>query len=188
MASQVRRPPELVAATERPVRLAGPPVSVTTRTTPGARRLMEDVTARPVAGGRIRTAMLNVEDMRAEQNPGVVYGVYLNLPAGRWDERTLNHHHVGNVTVFGIEAMNDPDPAHDHVPGMRHTFDITRRLRALQRSGRFRADRPLTVTFALELPAPPPGYTGDADAVLAGLVASARSRPISVGRVSVFVD
>ena len=94
---------------------------------------------------------LNVEDIRADLNPGVVYGVYLNLPR-KYDERIRNHHHVGNVTVFGIEAMNDPDPTHDHVVGMRHTFDITRRMRVLERSGRLASDDALDVTFLLELP------------------------------------
>jgi tyrosinase len=189
MAFADSRPPELVAATERPLQLSGRQASVAARTAPRGRQAMESLTARQgVVERRVnaqRRIYLNVEDLRADLNPGVVYGVYLNLPRP-WDERARNHHHVGNVTVFGIEAMNDPDPAHDHVPGMRHTFDITRKLRVLRRSGRYRADQPLVVTFLLELPEPPPGYEGDVDAVLAESYENARTRPISVGRVSVF--
>ena len=179
-----RRPPELVAATERPLRLDGTPASVRPRLAPRAPRLMAEATRSAAATRRV---FLNVEDIRAESNPGVVYGVYLNLPR-KYDERIRDHHHVGNVTVFGIEAMNDPDPAHDHVAGMRHTFDVTRKMRVLERSGRLSSGDDLDVTFLLELPVPPPGYRGNPEFVLAEFYRDARSRPITVGRVSLVVD
>ena len=72
-----RRPPELVAATERPLRLDGTPTSVRPRLAPRAPRLMAEATRSAAATRRV---FLNVEDIRAESNPGVVYGVYLNLP------------------------------------------------------------------------------------------------------------
>ena len=90
--------------------------------------------------------------------------------------------------MFGIEAMNDPDPAHDHVAGMRHTFDVTRKMRVLERSGRLSSGDDLDVTFLLELPVPPPGYRGNPEFVLAEFYRDARSRPITVGRVSLVVD
>jgi hypothetical protein len=176
-----------VAATEQPVRLDGRARSVRPRPAPRAARLLAEAGPGVSAESQGRRVMLNIEDLSADLNPGVVYGVYLNLPRN-WTERDRNHHHVGNVTVFGIEAMNDPDPTHDHVAGMRHTFDITRKLRVLERSGRVRSRDDLDVTFLLELPVPPPGYRGNPDFVLAEFYDNARSRPIRVGRVSVFVD
>jgi hypothetical protein len=185
-ANERRRPPELVGASQRPVRLAGAAASVTAVMAPTADPLL-DRAARPVApeaGGS--RAYLNVEDIRALSNPGVVYGVYLNLPR-RWTERDRDLHHVGNVTTFGIEGMNSLDPKHDHVPGFRHTFDVTRRLRVLRRLGRIKRGEPLEVSFLPELPVPPPGYRGDAKKVLAEILDNARGTPIVVGRVSVFV-
>jgi len=181
-----RRPPELVGASQRPVRLEGAPASVTAVMAPSADPLLARA-AKPVApsadGSRV---YLNVEDVRALGNPGVVYGVYLNLPR-RWTERDRDLHHVGNVTTFGIEGMNSLDPEHDHVPGFRHTFDVTRRVRVLRRLGRLRRGEPLEVSFLPELPIPPPGYRGNAQKVLAKILDDASEVPIVVGRVSVFV-
>jgi tyrosinase len=181
-------PPRLAAATERPARLAGAPVSMTAVVPRATRRLLADAVrgdVRPPSHRRSRI-YLNVEDIRADANPGSVYGVYLNLPASP-TERDRDHHHVGNVTVFGIEAMNAADPRHEHVPGMRHTFDVTRRVRTLWRSGRFDRDDRVVVTFLLELPLPPPGFRGDADRILGAMVHAAAAAPITIGRVSVFV-
>ena len=189
MAAQDRRPPEMVAASRRPVRLAGGRASVSAQVDRGAVNTLEAAAA-PSARGvvrRGRRAYLNVEDIRALSNPGVVYGVYLNLPK-RVTERVRDFHHVGNLTAFGIENMNSLDSRHDHVPGMRHTFDVTRKLRVLRRAGRIRKGEAIEVTFLPELPTPPPGYQGDADKVLGELLDGAREAPMTVGRVSVFVD
>ena len=115
-----------------------------------------------------------------------MYGVYLALPAG-WDERVRNRHHVGNVTVFGIEQVSAKDAAHDHVPGLRHTFDVTRKIRTLYRARRFVDLERLPVTFLLELPIPPPGFTGNASKILRRQFDDAAATPITVGRVSLFV-
>lgn len=186
------RPPRLAAASRGSVELAGAPVSMTAMVPTGTRRLLAGAAGRESARpGRNRPRIyLNVEDIRAKGSPGSVYGVYLNLPPRRdhgWSERVRNHHHIGNVTAFGAEAANDPDPKHQHVPGMRHTFDVTRRVRTLRRSGRFGHEDRVVVTFLLELPLPPPGYRGNADRILDKLVRDAAAAPITVGRVSLFV-
>jgi tyrosinase len=180
-------PPRLAAASERPTRLAGRPVSAAV-IVPAATRDLLAAAAEPATGkGHTRRSRiyLNVEDIRAVANPGSVYGVYLNLP-DTYTERVRDRHHVGNVTVFGVEAALAKDPQHEHVPGMRHTFDVTRKVRVLRRLGRLEPDR-LVVTFLLELPVPPPGFRGNADQILRDLVDNARATPITVGRVSVFV-
>ena len=179
------RPPQMVAASERPLRLAGAPATVAALVPGSAQRALR--TALEGGGdGRRTRVYLNVEDLRADKNQGAVYGVYLALPAG-WDERVRNRHHVGNVTVFGIEQVSAKDAAHDHVPGLRHTFDVTRKIRTLYRARRWVDLERLPVTFLLELPIPPPGFSGNASKILRRQVDDAAATPITVGRVSLFV-
>jgi hypothetical protein len=181
------RPPQLVAASERPLRLAGAPTSIAAVVPSSARvALRGALDGRTTAHGRRQRVYLNVEDLRADRNQGAVYGVYLALPAG-WNERTRNRHHVGNVTVFGIEQVTAKDAAHDHIPGLRHTFDVTRKIRTLYRARRLLDLDRIPVTFLLELPTPPPGYQGDAKQLLQRQVDVAAKTPITVGRVSLFV-
>jgi hypothetical protein len=186
MSQMSPRPTEIVGASAAPVRLAGRPVSTTTVVPPAGRVLLRNAVDAPArTTGRRPRLFLNVEDLSAESNPGAVYGVYLNLPA-RYDERVRDHHFVGTVSVFGIEGVRERRPKHEHVPGMRHTFDITRRARVLRRSGHLDVRGDVRVTFLLELPAPPPGFKGDADAILRELVDAAAATTITVGRVSLF--
>ena len=77
---------------------------------------------------------MSVDDIKADVNPGVVYGVYLNLPGEGGDRHA---HHIGNVSLFGIEKMNDPDIRHEGAPGFRHIFDATRVAGELSEEGRW---------------------------------------------------
>jgi hypothetical protein len=187
-AATTGRPPQLVAASERPLRLAGAPATIAARVPVSGRTVLRSALDGEIsARGRRPRVYLNVEDLRADKNQGAVYGVYLGLPAP-WDEKIRNRHHVGNVTVFGVEAASAKDAAHDHVPGMRHTFDVTRRIRTLWRSRRLDDLERIPVTFLLELPIPPPDYQGDdAQRILQRMVDDAAATPITVGRVSLFV-
>ncbi len=67
------RPPELVAASAREVDFKGQPVSVPLNTTAGA---VAGLSSDAVAAGAPEGIYLNVEDIEAAENPGVVYGVY----------------------------------------------------------------------------------------------------------------
>jgi hypothetical protein len=181
------RPPRMVAASERPLRLAGGPATVAAHVpTSGRTALRSALDGEISARGRRARVYLNVEDLTADKNQGAVYGVYLGLPFP-WTEEIRNRHHVGNITVFGIESASAKDPAHDHVPGMRHTFDVTRRIRTLWRARRLGELDRIPVTFLLELPIPPPGFRGDAQRILQRMVDEAAATPITVGRVSLFV-
>jgi hypothetical protein len=176
------RPPELVAASERPIELAGGPVSVSLTVPPSTRELVSAEALAPrESSGPPRSVFLNVEDIAAESNPGVVYGVFVNVPTGA-DEAERARHHVGNITVFGVESVNDPDKPHDTVPGFRHTFDITPVVTALRESGRWDPDT-LNVTFEPLLPVAPEGAMELASPELA----NAAETPIQIGRVSLFV-
>jgi tyrosinase len=120
--------------------------------------------------------LVSVDDIRAEINPGVVYGVYLNLPGEGGDRRS---HHIGNVALFGIEKMNDPDTRHEGAPGFRHVFDATPVAAKLSEQGRW-DPAAVTVTFAPVGVAPPPGQE-------AAEPAEGSAPPIEIGRVSLFV-
>jgi len=169
------RPPELVAASAREVDLKGQPVSVPLTTTAGA---VAGLSSDAVAAGAPEGIYLNVEDIEAAENPGVVYGVYLESAAH-------TRRHVGNVSLFGVEAMNDPDRVHDGVPGFRHTFDITGAVASLSDAGEW---DPATITVVFEplKTAPPPGQEPLADLASAELQESS-GKPVRIGRVSMFV-
>jgi tyrosinase len=136
------------------------------------------ITPEAVGAPDARNVYLNVEDIEAESNPGVVYGVFINLPPHA-DAAERDRHHVGNITVFGAEAVKLPDRPHDMVPGFRHTFDITPFVAAARRSGQWNPDD-LQVTFEPVLPVAPVGVpTPEA--------ATAAANPLRIGRVSLFV-
>lgn len=168
-------PPELVAATSEPITLIGSPSSVTLHPPPAAKSLVETAVG---GSGRI---LVGVEDIKAAVNPGVVYGVYLNLPTTAGVDR--HDYHVGNVSLFGIERMNDPDARHDGAPGFRHVFDATRVARRLSAEGLWNPAE-VTVTFAPIGLLPPPG---EEDTWEDGGAAARDVPPVEFGRVSLFV-
>ena len=57
-----------------------------------------------------RRLLISVEDIEGERNPGTTYAVYLDAP-GATTDATRERRHIGNVSFFGIEVMNDPDRA-----------------------------------------------------------------------------
>ena len=76
--------------------------------------------------------LVSVEDIQAEHNPGLGYAVYLDVAGRRGRDRQRRH--IGNVSFFGIEKMNDPDRPHEGAPGFRHVFDATAAVRRAARS------------------------------------------------------
>ncbi|MGH3870503.1 MAG: tyrosinase family protein [Pseudonocardiaceae bacterium] len=174
-APEPSEPPELAAATEQPLELTGAARSVELTVPASTRSLLAGVSV------QARAMYLNVEDIEAERNPGIVYGVFLNMPP---DDPAADRarYHVGNIALFGIEAMNDPDSEHGGVPGFRHTFDITRIVNELRAADNWEPHA-ITVTFEPITPIPPPGEEG-----LAGpLIEEADVAPMRIGRVSLFV-
>ena len=164
-------PPELVAATEQPLTLTGAPVTVPI-SVPEETRASVESAAGP------RRVLLSVDDIKADVTPGVVYGVYLNLPEGG-DQRA---HHVGNVSLFGIEKMNDPEVRHEGAPGFRHIFDATSVVGRLAEEGKW-DPAAVNVTFAPIDVLPPPGKEAEWE----GDTAEAAPPPVEIGRVSLFV-
>jgi tyrosinase len=173
------RPPELVAATEKPVDLVGDTVSVTLPVPSSTRDVLQ--TAVDAAGAR--PIYLNVEDLEAERNPGVIYGVYLNMRPGD-SEADRFEHHVGNIAPFGIEQVTDR--AHDGASGSRHTFEVGSRVDSLRKAGKWDPTA-VTVTFELITPLPPPGQEDLMDSIVSEQREFAARTRLRVGRVSLFV-
>ena len=162
-------PPELVAASEQAVELAGAPASVSLTAAPSTRALLE-------AGGEApQRVLVSVEDIEAEEDPGLAYAVYLEPPGG--EERR----HVGNVTFFGVREMNDPDTRHEGAPGFRHTFDATDAVGELQALEAWDPGS-IQVIFEPITVLPPPGQE------LAPEAQPAATAPtVTIGRVSMFI-
>lgn len=169
-------PPELVAATDESFTLAGGSASVAISVPASTQPLVESA-----AAPGPKRVLISVEDITADVNPGVVYGVYLNLPGeGGADRR---EHHVGNVSLFGIEKMNDPDTRHEGAPGFRHLFDATKVAGKLTEQGLWDPSA-VTVTFEPIGPLPPPGEEDTWDD---GRAEEPPVPPVKIGRVSLFV-
>jgi hypothetical protein len=171
--SSPSQPPELVAASEEPLELAGVSASVQL-TVPSATRSLAEA-----ASDGERRVLVSVEDIEAERDPGLAYAVYLQVPG----DPDRARRHIGNVAFFGIETMNDPDRPHDGAPGFRHTFDATDVVRTLKEHNLW-DPASMTVTFEpiRVLPPPdeelPPAATAEAAAPVA---------PVRIGRVSLFI-
>jgi hypothetical protein len=168
------RPPELAAATEETIELVGRPVSVTLSMPEASRALIESAAEDT---GRI---LVSVEDIEAERDPGLAYAVYLD-PPGESDGPDRQRRHIGNVSFFGIEKMNEPDEPHEGVAGFRHTFDATDALKALREESGW-DPATMRVTFEPITLLPPPGEELPEEAER-----TAQATPVRIGRVSVFV-
>ena len=169
--SDDERPAELVGATERPVTLTG----VTTAT---------GVPVSPPTGPASRTdeslgppqrVYLNVENIEGDANPGLLYGVYVNLPEGEPPDPD-GAHLAGTMSFFGIEASaaEDDDDRIEAPHSLRHVFDITPLVATLSAQGHWDPEH-LRVTFS------PIGIEDEAASALA-------VPPVRIGRVSLFME
>jgi len=170
--------PELVGASDTPVRLVGGPASVTLQIDPQAHEAALAATG-ATAPQRI---LLSVEDIEAEQNPGTVYGIYVNLPADAPAD-TAESHHAGNVSFFGVERARTPR-GDEHAHSLRVVHDITELTQSLAAQGEWDG-RHVEVTFRPlgliphdrpELAHALPDQVTDADP------------PVTIGRVAVFYE
>ena len=134
------REPELVGASETPVRLVGGPASVSVQIDPQAHAAALAATGATTP----ERILLSVEDIDAEQNPGTVYGIYLNLPANASGEEAEGHH-AGNVSFFGVERARNPR-GDEHAHSLRVVNDITELTRSLAAQNEW-GGRHVEVTF-----------------------------------------
>ena len=71
-----------------------------------------------------RSLILRIEGIDYDDQPGVYYEVYINLP-GEGDPSHRSRYYIGNITFFAIK------PHHGGEEGGIQTFDITRAVREL---------------------------------------------------------
>lgn len=164
---------ELVGATEHPVMLTG---AVQDASVSVDRRALD---ARSRRGPVHHRAYLDLDDVDAAENPGVVYAVYVNLPENPSPE-DLASHHVGNLSLFGVERARDPR-GDIHAHRLRVSMEITGVLDRLADAGEWHDGKRIDVTFrplGLEAPEDPP-EDDDAEAV------APSGDAVQVGRISV---
>jgi tyrosinase len=129
-----------------------------------------------------RHLYLNIEDIEGEENPGTVYGVYVNLPEDP-DEGTLEKHYAGNISFFGIERAQSP-AGDEHGHRLRYSLDVGDLLRSLGGGESFEEEE-VRVTFRPLTLLPPEGATEEAFG--AGSEVSRDEPPVQIGRVSLSV-
>jgi tyrosinase len=163
-------PAEMIGANDEPVVLAD--------AAPASSRVALSRPRRVAAaeGEQPSAVYLNVEDVEGEDNPGLLYGVYLNLPPGENPDPT-NPHYVGVLSFFGIESAppgegNEEDDEAPH--RLRYVFDVTDTVAELTARDHWNPDE-LHVTFA------PVGVDSERQPEQA-------PPPVRIGRVSLFVE
>lgn len=162
-------PAEMVGASEEPLPLEGRTTRASFAVSPP-----EGPVAMAAEGGEgAVTTYLNVENVRGRDNPGLVYGVYLNLPEGEAAAPDSDSF-VGTISLFGIEGSQVDDEEEEAPHGLHYVFDVSKQVESLRQQGRWSQDS-LDVTFS------PMGIDSEAEAELSvpGVV---------VGRVSLFVE
>jgi hypothetical protein len=128
------------------------------------------------AGAEQGRVLVSVDDIQAEHDPGLAYAVYLTVP----NDPDRDRRHIGNISFFGIELMNDPDRAHDGPPGFPHVFDATDVVRQLKQENRW-DPAAVTVTFDPIRVLPPPGGELPPEVHAAAIVSSSTPSRSSCG-------
>jgi len=133
-------PAELVGATDEPIELTGGTSKVAFPVNPAS-----GPASRRVDGDHPERVYLTVEGIEGEDDPGVTYAVYVNLPDDDDPDEDPESFYAGNVSFFGIELVGavDNDPA-GH--GLRRSFDITDLVEDLREEDNWDPGE-MTVTF-----------------------------------------
>jgi len=136
------------------IELSTQPVKVTVQMDNVTRNQLLAAAAANVVRNRF---VLNLEGIDYEQNPGVSYEVYINLPEGQ-EPNYQSDYYVGNLGFFALKP-------HVHVghsghgapasgqPGGKRSFDITHNIRALEARGEWHEQ--VEVTFIMSELEPP---------------------------------
>jgi hypothetical protein len=103
---------------------------------------IEGLTERVAAGDPIERVYLDLADIEGETNPGIVYGVYLNLPADAAEDAREDHL-AGVVSFFGVELTTPQGAAasDEAAHAMRYSFDVTALVDRLRARGTWAPDR-----------------------------------------------
>lgn len=165
-----RRIPEMIAATSKPILLAGDKTSTTLSATapsgPGRRSL-----ERGTAGMQI---FLNIENITGVSD-ATSYSVYLDLPA---DANPAEHPELmaGLLPMFGVTEASQLDESHPG-SGLSYSMEITEIVRTLEARKAWDPGD-IRLTFVPKQRAAEPAPRGG----------TALPSPIKVGRVSLYFD
>lgn len=172
--------PELIGASEEPIRLAGDTVSarvpVSARAGAAGARATPDADIES-APGRVYLAF---ENITGEDVPEA-YEVYLNVPEGE-DPTAHPERYAGLLPMFGVPEASAPDDEHGG-GGLTYVLEIGAVVRALEAEGAWRGEGDVDVTF---VPHQPPAEA-EADADTGARVAAREAAPVQIGRVGVYV-
>ena len=120
--------------------------------------------------------VLGLDGVQYDENPGVTYEVYLNLPEGQQPDYTSDYY-VDNLGFFGMKAGRHGEGRHGHPANL--SFDVTENVRALRARGEWQ-EREANVSFFARGLIPPPGEetsVAEAEARAAGDTAEPASQP-----------
>jgi hypothetical protein len=134
--------------------------------------------------------VLGLDGVQYDENPGVTYEVYLNLPEGQQPDYTSDYY-VGNIGFFGMQAgghgENHEGGGHGHPANL--SFDVTDNVRALRARGEWQEGR-ADVSFFPRGLVPPPSEeasVAEAEASAAAATPEPAGRP-RVERVVLSVE
>jgi len=153
LVKQPRRPlpPELVAASDNAIQLAGRQTTAEIALPRVAQQAVQRA-AESVDAGHL---YLNLEGLDVDGRHNVVYSVYFG-PADVIDNAEVpSDYLVGYVSFFGAQHHRDRQARADGPQGLTHTFDVTGVVRHLVANNRWNNET-LSVTFTpLEIEQPP---------------------------------
>jgi hypothetical protein len=166
--------PEMVGASERPVVLTGAPTAVDVTID---RRAVEAHTRERGETASSPRVYLSLEDIEADRNPGVVYGVYISANSDSPQEPR----YVGNVSFFGIEHLSRKDLDRDGPHGFRESFDISHYVEQMRAENVWNEEQVVVFFQPLGLRQRPGGGAQDQHERR-----TIETQPVTIGRVSIF--
>jgi tyrosinase len=170
MSESISNDPQLVGVTQAPLQLSGATAQADVEFD---QRALANALASLGGSPRI---VLEIHEIVAQERPGTVYGVYVNLPPDAAPDQEPTYH-VGNLSFFGVQRARDPR-GDQQAHGLSLSFDITAIAAAERASGHW-SDQSITVTFVPLRLIPPEGE----DPVGPG---DGPEPPATVGSISVF--
>jgi len=170
MSSSLQHEPELVGALSTPVELTGDTAQASIELDP--RAAAAALQAHPESGAP--RVLLEIQNIDAEEIPGTVYGVYVNLPPDATSQQQ-DAHHVGTLSFFGVKRAQDPR-GDEQAHGLSLTYEITELVASERAAGEWN-DSSLTLTFQPLRLIPPEGELP---------VVSEPDPPASIGSISVY--
>lgn len=118
------------------------------------------------------TLVLNIEGIEYDEDSGIHYQIYINLPQGEKAPDPHSPHFVGTLAPFALAQ------------GGKRMLAITEAARALKGVGRW-SEESISVTFVPRGPLPPPGE------VVAPTPEAAQVAPpkkVKIGRISISIE